>query len=148
MSDLDYLDVEVSYGTRWVSLNDGVTYQISANDTRDSAPKSYRRVVAQSMVLGGDYLVHAVPNMVNEQVTVWVRGQDQIELAENLERLEELFEQMDFRMRWTYNDYRETWVCQLPDVSFSRGQVWTHNAMAIMSFQVPRYPDVTRERIE
>jgi len=148
MSDLDYLDVEVSYGTRWVSLNDGVTYQISANDTRDSATKSYRRVVAQSMVLGGDYLVHAVPNMVNEQVTVWVRGQDQIELAENLERLEELFEQMDFRMRWTYNDYRETWVCQLPDVSFSRGQVWTHNAMAIMSFQVPRYPDVTRERIE
>jgi hypothetical protein len=29
----------------------------------------------------------------------------------------------------------------------SRGQVWTHSRMAAAHFAVPRYPDVTRERI-
>lgn len=145
---LDYVDVEISYGSRWVSLNDGVNYRISANETRETSSKSYRRVTAQSMILGGDYLIHAVPNMVAEQVTVWIYGQDQVNLGENIQQLEDLFEQLDYRLRWTYNDYQETWVCQLPDVAYSRGQVWAHNTMAVMGFSVPRYPDVTRERIE
>jgi hypothetical protein len=59
----------------------------------------------------------------------------------------DLFEQYDFRIRWTFDEYREYWRCQLADATVGRGQVWTHNLMASAQFMVPRYPDVTRERI-
>lgn len=144
---LGYLDVEVSWGSTWVSLNDGERFRINAEGTRDSTSKSWRRVTAESPVLGGNYLIHAVPEMVVENVSVWVYGQSQADLADNFFQLEELFEQLDFRMRWTYDDYREYWRCQLPDATQSRGHVWTHSTMAVQGFQVPRYPDITRERI-
>lgn len=144
---LDYLDVEISYGSQWISLNDGDRYRINADQTRDGAQKSYRRIVADSPVLGGSYLIHAVPEMVTENVGIWVYGNDQGELADNFFFLEDLFEQLDYRMRWTYNDYREYWRCQLPDGSFSRGHVWTHNTMAMQMYQVPHFPNVTRERL-
>lgn len=144
---LGYLAVEVSYGSRWVNLNDGAVYKISGDQTRDTTTKSWRKVTADSPVLGGNYLVHAVPDMVNEQVAVWVYGASQSEVADNLFGLVRLFEQYDFRIRWTTDDYREYWRCQLAEAAMSRGQVWTHSLMAMAAFTVPRYPDVTRERI-
>lgn len=144
---LDYLDVEISYGSSWISLNDRERFEISAENTRDTSAKTYRKFIADSPVLGGNYLIHAVPEMVVENVTIRVYGQDQVDLNDNYYYLEDLFEQFDFRMRWTFNDYREYWRCQLPDGSFSRGHVWTHNLMAMQSYQVPRYPSVTRERL-
>lgn len=144
---LNYMDVEVSYGTTWISLNDHERFVINASETRDQASKSYRKVTADSMVLGGTYLVHAVPDMVTERVGVWVYGQDQSDLADNYFFLIDIFEQMDYRIRWTFEDYREYWRCQLADSVSSRGQVWTHNTMAGVSFNVPRWPDVSRERV-
>ena len=142
-----YLAVEISWGSSWVNLNDGEKYQINGDQTRDSVSVSHRKVVAESPVLGGNYLVHAVPNMIEEQVSVWVNGQDQVDLSENFVALGELFEQYDYRMRWTFENYRETWRCQLAESTYSRGRVWTHNLMALSNFQVPRYPEVVRERI-
>lgn len=144
---LDYMAVEVSYGSRWVSLNDGLVYKISADGTRDSTAKTWRKTVADSPILGGNYLVHAVPDMVTEQIGIWVYGGTQTEVSDNLFGLTDLFEQYDFRIRWTFDEYREYWRCQLADATVSRNQVWTHNLMALASFTVPRYPDVTREHI-
>jgi hypothetical protein len=144
---LQYLACEISYGGEWVDLNDGLRYKINAQSTRESTSKSWRKITTQSPVLGGNYLVHAVPEMVNEQVGVWVYGNTQTDLADNFFFLEELFEQFDYRLRWTFNEYREYWRCQLSDSSSSRGQVWTHSQMASTTFTVPRYPSVTRERI-
>jgi hypothetical protein len=144
---LSYLAVEVSYGSRWVNINDGDKFRINADQTREQSAKSWRKTVAESPVLGGSYLVHAVPDMVMETVSVWVGGEDQTDLADNYWFLQSLFEQMDYRIRWTFNEYREYWRCQLADSVLSRGHVWTHNQMAIETFNVPRYPDVTRERI-
>jgi hypothetical protein len=59
----------------------------------------------------------------------------------------DLFEQYDYRIRWTFDDYREYWHCQLADGTYSRGQVWTHSLMAKAEFNIPRYPDVTREQL-
>ncbi len=143
---MDYMDVEISYGSLWVSLNDGATYKINAQETRDQSQKSFRKVTAESIVLGGNYLVHAVPDMVTERVGVWVYGQDQNDLADNFWFLHKLFEQYEYRIRWTLDDHREYWRCQLADNVSSRGQVWTHNQMASVTFNVPRYPDVARER--
>lgn len=143
---LDYLAVEISYGGEWVNLADGERYKISA-ESRNTGNKSWRKITTQSPVLGGNYLVHAVPEMVEETVSVWVYGNTQSDLSDNFFFLEELFEQFDYRIRWTTNEYREYWRCQLAESSFSRGHVWTHSMMAQSTFQVPRYPDVTRERI-
>jgi hypothetical protein len=144
---LDYLAVEISYGSRWVNLNDGEVYKISADQTRETTTKSWRKVTADSPVLGGNYLIHAVPEMVTETIGVWVHGRTQSEVADNLFGLTRLFEQYDYRIRWTTDDYREYWRCQLAESAMSRGQVWTHSMMAAAHFSVPRYPDVTRERI-
>lgn len=143
---LDYLAVEVSYGSRWVNINDGDAYKIGADSTRDNTTKSWRKVTAESPILGGNFLIHAVPEMVAEQIEVWVYGSDQTEVSDNLFGLVDLFEQYEYRIRWTFDDYREYWRCQLADASMSRGQVWTHSLMAKAQFMVPRYPDMTRER--
>jgi hypothetical protein len=147
MSSLQYMAAEISYGTRWINLNDGINYKIGAEGTRDQVSKSWRKVIANSPILGGDYLVHAVPDMVQERVSVFIYGQTHTEVSDNLYQLQDLFEQYDYRIRWTFDEYREYWRCQLADISMSRGQIWTHSLMAKAVFTVPRYPDVTREHI-
>lgn len=143
---LKYLAAEISYGTRWVNLNDGVIYKIGA-ESRDSTARTWRKVTADSPILGGNYLIHAVPEMVSEQLSIWVYGATQTEVSDNLFGIVDLFEQYDFRIRWTFDEYREYWRCQLADATLGRGQVWTHSLMAQAQFTVPRYPDVTREHI-
>jgi len=144
---LNYLGLEISWGTRWVNLNDHDSYRIGAEQTRDSTARTWRKITADSSVLGGTYLIHAVPEMVSEQVHLWVYGGSQTELSDNLFTLMELFEQYDYQLRWTFDEYRETWRCQLADATMSRGQVWTHSLMASVALTIPRWPDVTRERI-
>lgn len=144
---IQYLAVEVSWGSTWVNINDGERYVINADVTRQQTSRSWRKVTSQSPVLAGNYLVHAVPEMVSEDIGVWVYGIDQTDVADNLFTLQELFEQFDFRVRWTTNEYRETWRCQLAEVSTARGHVYTHNMMAAAQFRIPRYPDIERERI-
>lgn len=144
---LDYFALEISYAGSWINLNDHVRYKVGADGTRDQSAKTWRKITAQSPVLAGNYLVHAVPEMIMEQISVFVYGNDQTDLSDNLFHLEELFEQHSFQLRWTLNEYREYWRCQLAEASSSRGQVWSHSQMAVSTFSVPRYPDVTRERI-
>jgi hypothetical protein len=147
VSGLDYMAAEVSFGSRWINLNDGLNYKIGAEGTRDSSAKTWRKTTADSPILGGNYLIHAVPDMVSETLSVWVYGGSQAEVSDNLFNLQDIFEQYDYRIRWTFDDYREYWRCQLADATLSRGQVWTHNLMAKADFTVPRYPDVTTEQI-
>jgi hypothetical protein len=144
---LGYLAVEISWGSTWVDLNDHERYIISSDGTRDSVSKSYRKIVADSPILGGNYLVHAVPEMVAEQISIWVHGQDQTDLADNLLHVDQLFSQYAYRIRWTTDEYREYWTCQLADSVTSRNSVWTHSTMASATYTVPRYPNVTRERV-
>ena len=144
---LDYLAAEVSLGSRWVNINDGEVYKIAGDGTRESTAKTWRKTTADSPILGGNYLVHAVPEMITENLAVWVYGSSQTEVSDNLFTLTDLFEQYDYRIRWTFDEYRETWRCQLADATTSRGQVWTHSLMARAEFTVPRYPTMTREHI-
>jgi len=145
---LQYFNLEISYAGQWVSLNDGDRYKINADSTRDTVTKSWRKVTATSPVLGGDYLIHAVPEMVLETIAIWVHGDTQDDLGDNYNTLIYMFEQYDFRLRWTFNEYREYWRCQLAESTSARGHVWTHNNMASVQFSVPRYPNITTERVE
>lgn len=144
---LSYVGCEVSYGGLWIDLNDREKFIISGEGTRDQSSKTWRKITAQSPVMGGTYLIHAVPEMVNETISVWVHGISQTDLADNFFFLDELFSQFDFRIRWTFNEYREYWRCQMADAASSRGHVWSHNQMAQTTFTVPRFPEITREVI-
>lgn len=144
---LSYLECEISYGGQWISLNDNEKFRINGQNSRDQSAKTWRKITAQSPVLGGTYLVHAVPEMITETVAVWVYGISQTDLSDNFFFLDGLFEQASFRIRWTFNEYREYWDCQLADATYTRGQVFTHSQMAMTSYSVPRFPRVSRERL-
>lgn len=144
---LDYLAVEISWGSRWINLNDHIRYQIAADGTRDNTSETYRKTTVQSPILGGEFLVHAVPEMVTETLGIWIYGETQTDLSENFAYARELFSQWSFRLRWTLDDARETWNCQLPDANSSRNQIWTHNLMARQSYTIPRFSEVTYETV-
>lgn len=145
--DLNYFSVEVSYGGTWVDINDHTRYIVEGSTTRAQSQKTWRKITATSPVLGGSYLVHAVPDMISEQVAIYVYGESQTDLADNFFFLDQLFEQPSFQIRWTLNEYREYWDCQLADAAYTRSQVLTHSTMAMTTYTVARFPRVTRERI-
>lgn len=140
--------VEISWGSRWININDHVRYKVGAQATRDSISKTHRKTVAQSPVLSGSYLIHAVPDMVQQQMSVWVYGANQVDLADNYFALTEALEQWSFRIRWTFDTYREYWNCQLADLVSSRSQVWTHSLMASVQATIPTFPEIEREALE
>lgn len=142
MSNLTLLNLEISNGSGWVSLNDHTKYVVNAQNTRDQVRKTWRTVKATSPVLSGDYLVHAVPEMVSETVSVWVHGTDYADLHANQVAVSDLFEQYSYQLRWTYNTFYEVWDCQLAETATSSGQVYAHNIMAQLNFTVPRYPEI------
>lgn len=144
---IQYMAVEVSWGSRWENINDHTRFRIAAEGTRDNVNQTWKKVTADSPILGGNYLIHATPEMVAETVGVWVYGETQTDLTENYQLLMRLMTQWDFRIRWTIDDIRETWKCQLPDATTSRNQVWTHSLMAKAQFSIPRYPDVITETV-
>ena len=148
LKGLEYMAVEVSWGSRWINLNDHVKFKVGSQATRDAASKTFRKTIAQSPVLSGSYLIHAVPEMVQQQMSVWVYGSDQTDLADNFFELEELLQQWSFRIRWTFDNYREYWNCQLADLVSSRSQVWTHSLMASVQATIPIYPEIEREALE
>jgi hypothetical protein len=108
---------------------------------------SWRKVQVASPVTEGSYTVHAVREMVTENVPIMVRGANNFEMQLNLKRLEELFARLDYRLRLEFDDYRETWSCQTAEYSTERSRVYAHNGMAIFTATVPRFPTATVERI-
>jgi len=146
-SQLTNFSMEISYGAQWIELNDHERYIVHA-ETLQQRQKSFRRITASSAIVEGDVLVHSVADMITETVKVIVSGQDMIDMHDNVSELEALFEQFSYTIRVTKNDYREAWTCQAaPAINVEGGQVYLHNAMAIVSAQVPRYPAVVRERL-
>lgn len=146
VSGLSTFYLEVSWGGQWYNLNDSVRYKAGA-ETLTGSQVVWRKVMAASPVAEGNYLVHAVKDLQNEQLQVYVHGQSQNDLNENVYRIEQLFSQLDYRIRLTFDDYREYWRCQPADWTLSRNQTLTHNTMAVFDLTVPRFPTVTREMI-
>jgi hypothetical protein len=147
MSKLEYVGIEATYFGDWINLNDRANFDLAADTSLSNSARSWRKVTATSPVMDGDYLIHATLGMVTEQMKWWVRGGDQVQLAENLWQLQELFDQYDYRLRLTFNDYVETWQCQLADTTIERTHVYMHSAMAAFTASIPRFPDVAREKI-
>lgn len=141
---LNYYSMEVSYGGTWIDLNDGYNYKVGA-ETMASTQVQWRKVMAESPITEGSYVVHAVRALVTENIQIYVHGADMWMVNENLAKLEQLFARLDFSLRITMDWYRETWRCQTAEWSSQRSQVMSHNYMAVFQVDVPRFPTVTRE---
>lgn len=139
-------NMSIDYSGGWIDLNDKLNYQVGAESMQQSQV-SWRKVQAQSPVTEGSYTIHAVREMVTENIQIYVRGGSQWETQINLAKLEELFSRLDFRLKFNFDDYQEYWRCQTAEYSTQRSQVYTHNTMAVFTAQVPRFPTVTRERV-
>lgn len=146
-SQLGYFGCQVSYFGSWINLNDGLNYRVATDPTLTSSQKTRRKIVATSPVLDGEYLLHATTAMVSEPVKVWVYGADFADLNSNILTLESVYDQYNYRMKWTWDTYVETWACQMSDITIERSQVYSHSIMAAVTAQVSRMPDATREEI-
>lgn len=148
LGKLTSYNFEVSWGGLWVSLNDEINYRIHP-DTGQQKARSYRQIKTSSPIVEGDQLIHAVPDMVVETIKIWVYGQDMADFEDNMEGLEKLFEQFSFNIRVTKNNHREVWKCQMAtQMTQEKGHVWMHHEMGIFGVTVPRYPTISRERID
>lgn len=136
---LDHFDIEVSYGGYWLSLNDGLNYKVSAESLQQTQ-NSFRRVEADNPVVEGKYLVHAIPDHVQETLSVYLYGRDMVDVMEKVNTLAAVFTQFDYQVRVTMDQSREYWRCQTADYSVNRTNTFVHNGMAQMTFQVPRFP--------
>jgi hypothetical protein len=146
MSKLGYFKVEATLGGVWTDLSDG-SYVPAADTFFGSTVKQWRKITATSPVLDGEYLIHATAGMVQEQMKWFIYGQNQVDLANLYNTMEAIFDQFDYRIRFVFDDFQETWHCQVGDYAVERSQVFTHNCMAVFTVTVPRFPGVVREEI-
>jgi hypothetical protein len=141
---LSYLDVEVSFGIPWVSLNDHVNYTMAVEGFGEHSYQR-RRTTATSPYYDGTFLVHSTLENVTEAMSVYVLGTSANHVTENLMLLEEVFSQDAYSLRITMDDHRETWSCMTADYSIDRGHVNMHNNRATMKLSIPRLPRVSYE---
>lgn len=128
-----------------LALNDrSAGYAIAADNTRESVQRSYNQIKATSPALAGEYLVHSVPGMVVETVTVFVYGSTKTQLNQRIRALVTAFESWSYTLTWAWDEYSEVWTCNAAvSITSDQGQVMLHNHMAKVSLQVPRFPTVT-----
>lgn len=143
-STMEYFDVEVSLGSRWMSLNDHVRYVVGAASLEDSSI-SMRNTTASSSMYDGAWVVHSARDNVAETLEVRVLGPTSSMVEEYAADLVEAFKQLTYRVRVSINDHVETWQCFPADHSRSRGHVYSHNVMQVVRLSVPRLPDVDVE---
>lgn len=130
---------EISYGLEWVSLHDHFNFKIAAADFGSKSVQHRRREVS-SAFYDGTFLIHSTKENVTEQVGIYVYGQSQNDVIENLAMLEELFTQFQYHLRFRVGDNEETWYCMPADFSIERTHVYLHNNMALFKASVPRKP--------
>jgi hypothetical protein len=143
---LSNFDVEISNGTKWVTLNDHFKYRVGAESFKQqNHPR--RRISVTSPIYDGTFETHSVKENVDETVEVFVVGQSNNEVTENLLSLIDLFEQSRYSIRRRFDDHRETWSCLPAEYNVDRSFVNAHNVRAVVTFNFPRFPAVAYEVI-
>lgn len=139
-------DIEISWGSNWISLNDHVSYRVSG-DTFSDRSQTRRRQTVNSVFYDGTYETHSVLENIQETVGVYILGSDQNVVTEGILALEDYFGQSVYNLRVSQDNHRETWLCQPAEWTTDRAQVNAHNIRATMKFAIPRFPKVTYEVI-
>jgi len=146
-SQPERVDVEVFDGVTWFSLNDHYNFVLGSKSLESSA-QSRRNHTVTSAMFDGEFVVHSTLSNVMETLEIYVLGADQIMVGDNTERLIRAFSQPMYNVRRTFGQDIEVWRCWPAEYSISRGHVNIHNRRSTITFNVPRFPKVTREVLD
>lgn len=139
--------VELSTSKGWLNINDHDAYELEA-ETRSTRQVTHRRQETSSPYVPGTFVINAVPENINETISVWVRGPSHHDLATRIDSLTNALTQPQFYVRWTVEDHTETWLCQIADYTITSQRELTHATVAKVSANVPRYPyTITSEQV-
>jgi len=144
---LSFVSLRIREGTRWFELNDGARFKVEGSSFEETA-QSYRRQTVESPYIGGRFVVNAVPDVVEETLVLWIYGQDQVDLDDNIELVVRLFSQFSYLLEMTYDTSKKRYECEMADYSISKTRELVHNNMAQIRLRVPRIPEFEREVLD
>ena len=140
---VSFVSVRILDNGRWLELNDSFNYKVEASSFSDSA-NTFRRVTVESPWIGGRFLINAVPDTVEETLTVYVYGADQVDLQDKIDRLISSFMQFSYILEFVVDQNRLQYSCECADYNLIKSRELTHNNMAQISLRIPRIPYVDR----
>jgi hypothetical protein len=141
---LEYFDIEVHDGVSYLDLNDRYVYR-ATSETLMATTQARNRTVVTSAMYDGEWEVHSTLGNVTENVSIYVNGADQTVVKENIDRVVAAFSQPIYNVRLSIDADVTYWRCFPAEYSIDRSHVYMHNKMAVVKFQVPRFPKVTTE---
>lgn len=141
---MEYLDIEVHDGITYLDLNDQYTYRAAAESLAATTQARNRTTVTSSMY-DGEWEVHSTLGNVTETIAIYVNGPSQSVVKENIDRVVAAFSQPVYQVRVSLDEDVTYWRCFPAEYSIDRSHVYMHNKMAVVKFQVPRFPKVTSE---
>ena len=146
-SKIKTVDVEVSWGGNWISLHDGIRYQVHP-DGFGKRQYTKRRKTVSSEFFSGEYVVSETEDNLAQQLSVWILGRTQLELTENIDLLVKCFEQDGFMIRFLINEARETMVASgSADILIDASHVYMHNIRALATLTFSTLPGMETEMI-
>jgi hypothetical protein len=125
----------------WLSLNDHENYTIGG-DSFSGSQQQFRKNMASSAYVDGEYQISAVPSNTTEKLVVYVGGTTWLECQNNIYRLIEAFTQNKYLLRRDIGSNRETWTCWTAEYDLQSGRVYVHNRYVPVALSVPRLPTV------
>ena len=146
-SKIKAIDVEVSWAGGWVSLHDGVRFQVHPDGFGKRQYTKRRRKVA-SELFSGEYTVSETEDNLAQTLSVWIIGRTQMDLLESIDLLVKMFSQEGFMIRTRINETRETLVASgSADVLVDTSHVYLHNMRALATCTFATLPGVETEMI-
>lgn len=130
--------VTTQHGT-WLNLDDHERYIVAADSFGDTTTQMRRQNI-QSPYVAGQFTVSAIPDQVQQGISVYVLGASQSELQINLKDLIDAFTQPAFQLVWSLDEASFTWDCEAADYTISFTNTGFFARTVNVKFQVPRHP--------
>jgi hypothetical protein len=124
-----------------MNLDDHEKY-IVAGDSFTAQTMTWRRQQVQSPYVAGKFTTHAVPDMVTEQLNIWVLGDNQMHLQRNLADLIDAFSQVYYQITWSVDIQSYTWNCEMADYSIDFTNTLTFSRHLSFKANIPRLPAI------
>lgn len=136
------LSCTITAPTGTLQLEQPGVYKLEKS-TRDNRQVAHRKIEAANPFVGGSFVVHAVPENVTENVSVYVYANTALLLKDRVKALTDAFDQVSYTMTFRTENVTETWRCSVADYMIQSGHELQHNFMALIKASVPRNPKVT-----
>lgn len=147
MSGLLAVTAEIETPGGWLSLEDPENGYSLHKESFASRQFTSRKVELEGDWVEGSYVARAVRGNTNETLAVFIEGATPFEREMRQQELVSGLEQLQYRMRVTEGDSRETWTCFYTDYQLEATQELRFSTLVILRATVPRLPTVLREQV-